>query len=114
MAKTPFSCDTGPPKPSVGWLGLALPAFDSRRRRTTELVLKVRKIASHLANIYILLRRVIEIGKERLKKKLNYYWCWPTGLAVPGSSPAWDGDLLLVNGAPLQTAFHYFPPIILT
>ena len=38
---------------------------------------------------------------------------WPTGLAIPGPSPAWGEIFLVVNGVPLHTAFHYHPPIFL-
>ena len=36
---------------------------------------------------------------------------WPTGLAVPGLSPARGEIFSDVNGVPLHTAFHYHLPI---
>ena len=38
---------------------------------------------------------------------------WPTDLAVPSSIPARGKIFSTVNGAPLHTAFHYQPLIVL-
>ena len=38
---------------------------------------------------------------------------WPTDLAVPGSILARGEIFPSVNGVPLHTAFHYYPPIVL-
>ena len=38
---------------------------------------------------------------------------WPTDLAVPSSIPARGKIFSTINGAPLHTAFHYQPLIVL-
>ena len=38
---------------------------------------------------------------------------WPSDLAVPSSISARGEIFSTVNGAPLHTAFHYQPPIVL-
>ena len=83
--------------------------------KTIIIIIRNKFIQSCSGPLYYLsiLLFIQSVSSVRLSVGVPVALRWPTGLAIPGPTPARGEIFSVVNGVQLHTAFHYHPPIFL-